>query len=300
MSKLVLIDGNNIIHRAYYALPSNLTTRSGEPINAIYGFVSMLLRIITDLKPTHIAIAFDREEPTFRKKKFNDYQIQRKPSDEELKSQFKKARDVAHAFNIPVFESAGFEADDLIGTITLKLERDVNEVVIVTGDKDMLQLVTKKTKAYFPVKGLNTAELLGEKQVEEKLNVKPSQIVDYKGLVGDPSDNYPGVAGIGPKTAVNLLEKYKTFDGVYKHLDQIPETISKKLEYGKVNGDLSFELAKIKRDVSVDVNLEKMNKWQVDRKEVLDLFSEYGFRTLTKRVKEVGKSIVSENQKSLF
>lgn len=298
--KLILIDGNNILYRAYYALPSNMTTRIGEPINAIYGFVSMLLRIITDLKPTHIAICFDREEPTFRKKEFENYQAQRAPTEDALKSQFKKARDVASAFNIQTFELSGYEADDLIGTISQKAEKMANEVVIVTGDKDMLQLVSKKTKAYFPVRGLSDTQLLGEKGVKEKLGVAPSQVVDYKGLVGDPSDNYPGVHGIGPKTAQDLLNRFGSFRGIYDHLEEVSAAVAKKLKDGKEGGEISLKLAKIVTDAPIEVDFEKMDDWQVDGPKVLGLFAEYGFRTLTKRVKDVGKQIVSENQIKLL
>ncbi|OGM21471.1 hypothetical protein A2863_00635 [Candidatus Woesebacteria bacterium RIFCSPHIGHO2_01_FULL_38_9b] len=300
MAKLVLIDGYNILHRAYFALPSNLTTRAGEPINAIYGFVSMLLRIIADLKPTHIAICFDREEPTLRKKEFSAYQSQRTPTEDALKSQFKKARDVAKAFNIVTFELSGYEADDLIGTIADKAEKKVDEVIVVTGDKDMLQLVSKKTKAYFPVRGLSDTQLLGEKEVKEKLGVIPSRVVDYKGLVGDPSDNYPGVAGIGPKTAQDLLNRFGTFKGVYDHLEDVSPSVVKKLKEGKEGGEISLKLAKILKDVPIEPDFEKMDDWQVDNQKVLDLFSEYGFRTLTNRVKDVGKSIAAENQMKLI
>lgn len=199
MSKLVIIDGNAILHRAYHALPSTLTTRRGEPINAVYGFVSMLLRIIQDLKPTHIVVAFDRKEPTFRHEEFKDYQSHRPEMDKELSTQFEKARDVNKAIGIPIFDKAGFEADDVIGTIAKQAK--VDEVIIVTGDRDILQLVTKKTKVYLPVRGLKDARMMGEKEVKEMLGVKPSQVDDYKALVGDPSDNYKGVPGIGPKNS---------------------------------------------------------------------------------------------------
>lgn len=324
MSKLVLIDGNAILHRAYHALPP-LTTKKGEVINAVYGLVSMLLRVIQDLKPTHIAFCFDRPEPTFRQKEFRDYQAQRPPLEKDLSSQFSKAKAVAGAMNIPVYEMAGFEADDLIGTIansavlSQKLDisnkrekkiknlqalgsKKLDEVVIVTGDKDILQLVDDKKgiRVYMPIRGLSDAKLMKEGDVFQKLGVRPEQIPDYKALVGDPSDNYPGIAGIGPKTATSLLEKYKSFDGIYKHLDEIPDSISKKLVKGRKNGELSLALAKILTNVDFEVDLEKMKGWRVDSPQVLDLFTGYGFKTLTNRVKEVGKQIVSENQMHLL
>jgi DNA polymerase-1 len=298
MNKLVIIDGNAILHRAYHALPPTLTTRRGEPINAVYGFVSMLLRIIQDLKPTHIAVAFDRKEPTFRHKEFKEYQAHRPEMDKELSTQFDKARDTVTAFRIPIYDKAGYEADDVIGTLARQAK--VEEVVIVTGDRDILQLVTKKTKVYLPIKGLKEAELVGEKQVFEKMGVKPSQIDDYKALAGDPSDNYKGVPGIGPKTAVRLLSKYKDVDGVYKNLVKIDKSVARKLKDGRESAKTSKKLAEIVTNVPIKLDTEKAGQWKVDSNEVLSLFSEFGFRTLSKRVKDVGAQIASENQGDLF
>lgn len=301
MSKLVLIDGNAIMHRAYHALPKTLTTKKDEPINAVYGFVSMFLRVISELKPTHIAVCFDRKEPTFRKKMYKKYQSHRPETDRELITQFAKAKDVVTSFGVPIFEKAGFEADDLIGTIAAKAERKkVDQVVIVTGDKDILQLVTDKIKVYLPARGIVNAKLHGINEVILKLGVTPEQIIDYKALVGDPSDNYPGVYGIGPKTAEDLLDKYETFENVYKHLKDLPESTAKKLKKGKKEGKISYKLAKIVKDVPIKFDLEKMKKWKIDSDETLNLFAEFGFRTLAKRIKEVGESLEKEKQGSLF
>ena len=248
-----------------------------------------------------MAIAFDRPEPTFRHKEFKDYQAQRPQMDKELSSQFEKAKDVSEAFGIPVYSEAGYEADDVIGTLSLKATKSgFDEVDIVTGDRDILQLVNNKVKVYLPIKGLSVLKLYGASDVIEKMGVKPHQIVDYKGLVGDPSDNYPGVSGVGPKTAGSLLEKYGSFENIYKNIGQIPESTRKKLKEDKKNGEMSYKLAKIVTDAPVEMEKDSMNKWRVDSNQVLDLFYEYGFRTLTKRVKEVGKQIVSENQMKLI
>lgn len=324
MGKLVLIDGHAILHRAYHALPSTLTTPKGEPINAVYGFVSMLLRIIQDLKPTHIIVAFDRKEPTFRHVEFKDYQAHRPETDKELLTQFEKARDVISAFGIPIYEKAGFEADDVIGTLarqavqskrveeykskrkkrtsTLPLSRSpalVDEVVIVTGDKDILQLVNDKVKVYLPARGLTDAQLMGEEEVIEKMGVRPSQIDDYKALAGDPSDNYKGVPGIGPKTAESLLSKYKSLADIYENLDKIDEPVRKKLKDGKKSAKVSYKLAKIVTDVDIKFELEKSGKWKLDSKNTLDLFAEYGFKTLAQRVKKVSEELAKEKQLSL-
>ena len=312
MSKLVLIDGNAILHRAYHALPPTLTTRRGEPINAVYGFISMLLRIIQDLKPTHIAVAFDRKEPTFRHEEFEEYQAHRPEMDKELSTQFEKARDTVSAFRIPIYDKAGYEADDVIGTLakqateklknkkTKKHKSPVDEVVIVTGDRDILQLVNEKVKVYLPIRGLKEAEMMGEKQVFEKMGVTPSQIDDYKALAGDPSDNYKGVPGVGPKTAISLLGRFGTFQEVYKNLDRIEEPVAKKLREGRESAKMSKKLAEIVTNVPIKLDTEKAGQWKVDSNEVLSLFSEFGFRTLSKRVKDVGAQIASENQGDLF
>ena len=306
MSKLVLIDGNAILHRAYHALPP-LTTKRGEPINAVYGFISMLLRIIQDLKPTHIAVAFDRKEPTFRHEAFADYQAQRPAMEKELSGQFEKARDVISAFGIPIYDKAGFEADDVLGSIAeqaqnskLKTQNQfIEEIIIVTGDRDILQLVNDKVKVYMPIRGLKDTQLMGKDEVVEKMGVPPEQIYDYKALVGDPSDNYPGVSGIGPKTAIKLLDEYGNLDNIYKHLSDLPIQTRAKLEKGREDATISKRLATIIKDVPIEFDITKMANWDVDSQKVLDLFSNYGFKTLTERVKKVGKELDEEKQMRL-
>ena len=296
MGKLVIIDGNAILHRAFHAMPP-LTTRSGEPINAVYGLVSMFLRIISDLKPDSIAVAFDEKEPTFRHKEFKGYQSQRPPTADELSSQFGKARDFFKAVGVPIYSLPGFEADDVIGTIAEKAKEDV---VIVTGDRDILQLINDRIKLYMPVAGLINAKLYDAMAAKERMGVPPDQIPDYKALVGDPSDNYPGVAGIGPKTAEILLEKYGSIDKIYAHLADIEPKVRQKLEANKDNAKLFHRLATIVRDVPIKVDFDDMEKWKIDNPEVLKLFEEFGFRTLTDRIKKAGKAVEMEKQTTLF
>lgn len=291
-----MIDGNAILHRAFHALPP-LTTKRGEPINAVYGLISMLLRVIQDLKPTHISVCFDEKEPTFRHKEFAAYQAQRPPMANELSGQFEKARKVVEAFGIPIYSKPGYEADDVLGTLARQSKEGV---VIVTGDRDILQLVDDKVKVYLPIVGLSSAKLMGKDEVIEKMGVAPSQIADYKALVGDPSDNYPGVAGIGPKTAISLLEKYKNLDGIYAHLKEISPSVREKIAKGKDDSKLSLRLATIVKDVPVELDIEACGKWDIDSQKVLDLFSEFGFKTLTERVKKVGKGIDFEKQMTLI
>lgn len=300
MKKLVLIDGHAIMHRAYHALPKTLTTKAGEPINAVYGFVSMLLRIIQDLEPTYIAVAFDRKEPTFRNKMYEAYQAHRPEMDKELSGQFEKVEMVLSAMNIPSFSKVGYEADDVIGTLADRKQREVDEVDIITGDRDILQLVNGKVRVFLPIKGLSEGKLYNRKDVKKKMGVGPEKIVDYKALVGDPSDNYPGVKGIGPKTAEKLLEGYGSLEGIYKNLGKIDEKIREKLEKYKEDALISQKLAKIVTNVDFDYELGKADDWRVDSKKLLDLFAGFGFRTLTKRVKEVGKKVEEEKQGSLF
>ena len=295
--KLVLIDAFAILHRAFHAIPP-LTNKKGEPTNAVYGFVSMILKVVQDLQPNSLAVCFDVKAPTFRHKEFKDYQSQRPPTADELTSQIEKAKDFLKAANIPIYLKAGYEADDLLGTIAKK--SDADSVIIATGDKDMLQLVDEKTKIYMPIAGLSSAKLFGQVEAKERMGVFPSQIPDLKSLMGDPSDNYPGVAGIGPKTAIKLLEKYFSLDKIYAHLQEIEPNVREKLEGGKKDVLLFHRLATIVKDVSIKIDFAEMKKWNIDSPDVLKLFAEFGFKTLTKRVKEVGEKINQEKQMTLL
>src|SRR3989344_4881813 len=250
MNRLVLIDGNAILHRAYHALPPVFTAADGTPVNAVYGFTSMLIKIVGDLKPTHIAVAFDRKAPTFRKKMFKDYQAQRPKMEDELVGQVDKVHEVISAFGIPIYEVDGFEADDIIGTVCRQItnlksqipnksqapnskDKNIEQVIVVTGDRDLLQLVEdEKIYCYMPTKGLSEAKLYDEAAVKEKMGVTPAQIPDYKALAGDASDNYPGVPGVGPKTASELLGVHKSLEEIFrtKHLSA---SIISKLSLGK-------------------------------------------------------------------
>lgn len=298
--KLVLIDGHAILHRAYHALPP-LTSRVGQ-VNAVYGFTSMLLKIISELKPSYIAVCLDRKEKTFRKEMFEAYQAQRPEVDKELISQVELTKEVISAFGIKIFSVAGFEADDVIGTLAKKAEgnSEIEEVIIVTGDRDILQLVGGKIRVYLLVKGISEASLFGKEEVETKMGVLPHLIVDYKALVGDASDNYSGVSGIGPKTAVKLIREFGGFEEIYKNLDKLPPKTREILIKGKESGELSFRLAKIRTDVPLEVDFGDLKKWQVDSQKVLSVFEEFGFKSLAKRVKELGKTMVTENQMQLF
>ncbi len=301
MSKFVIIDGNAILHRAYHALPP-LTTKKGEPINAVYGFVSMLLRIITDLKPTHLAVCFDTPKPTFRKAEYAGYQANRPQMESDLSEQFEKAYETLESMKIPMYSVPGYEADDVIGTIAEQTTHShkINEVVIVTGDRDILQLVHDGVKVYMPIRGLTDAKLFGKSEVIERMGVPPTQIPDLKAFMGDASDNYPGVNGIGPKTAITLLSKYKDVSEVYKHLGEIPEKTAKKLAIDSEMAVLGKRLATIVRDIPVTVDLKACNEWQIDNPKLIKLFDQFGFKTLTKRVEKLGEELQKEKQMSLI
>lgn len=269
--RLVIIDGNAILHRAYHALPP-LTAPDGSVVNAVYGFVSILIKIFHDLKPMYMAAAFDRPEPTFRKKLYTDYQAKRPEMDSDLVSQIPKVQDVVRAFRIPTYDKAGFEADDVIGTL---VKQAGMEVVIVTGDKDILQLVDDKrgVKVFMPTKGLSEGKLYGEPEVVERLGVTPKQIPDLKALMGDASDNYPGVPGIGPKTAVKLIAEYGS--------------VKKLLEANKIDdaqaARLGLQLATIRSDVPVEMKpLETLDT--LDTPEARKKLETLHFPSLMKRL----------------
>lgn len=290
MNRLVLIDGNAILHRAYHALPP-LTAPDGSLVNAVYGFTTMLLRINNDLRPTHIAVCFDRPKPTFRKKLFKGYQAKRPKMDEELVGQIEKVHEVVRAFGLPIFEKDGFEADDVIGTLAAKEKKGIDQTIIVTGDKDILQLVNDHTYAYMPTKGLSEAKLYMEKDVVERMGVRPTRIPDLKGLMGDASDNYPGVDGIGPKTAVLLIDIFGSVENVYKaigkkdkKLENFSASVIGKLEKGKESAKLSKDLATIRTNVELDETLENAHVTTLDTPQARKILGELHFHSLLKRL----------------
>ena len=220
---LVLFDGNALIHRAFHALPPLAVTRTGEPTGAVSGFATMVLKVLSELKPTHCAVAFDHPSPTFRHKEFAAYKAHRPPAPEDLKRQFKRVHQLVDAFNIASFEVEGYEADDILGTLARQASQEGIETIIVTGDMDTLQLVEPSVKVLTPRPGkpFSDTVLYDEGKVEERYGLTPQQIADLKGLKGDSSDNIPGVPGVGEKTAVKLLQQYQTVDGIYQHIDEV-------------------------------------------------------------------------------
>ncbi len=290
--RLVLIDGHAVIFRAYYAFPQSLRTTDGDLANAVFGFASILFKVIEELQPSHIAVAFDMGKPTFRHKEYVGYKAQRPEVDKELVEQIDKVMEVVKAVNIPQFGVEGFEADDVIGTLSRQV--DETEVVIVTGDQDAMQLVNEKVKVYLPARGRVPAKMYGVKEVEERYGFSPLQMIDYKGLAGDASDNIPGVRGVGPKTATNLLNQFKSVEGVYESLDKavkegkISKGVGEKLLNDYENAVLSKKLATIVLDVPVTLELDACQTYDYDREKAREFFEDLGFRSMIGRLPAVG------------
>lgn len=305
MNKLLILDGNSVLHRAYYALP-DWRNRSGEATAGVYGFLSMMLKAIEDLQPTHLAVVFDHPSPTFRHTMYVGYQTNREKErqvSEDIWGQIEKLKKVFQMLALPVYQLSGFEADDLIGTISVQALASSVQVIIITGDRDLMQLVNDKVKLYMPIKGLSDTVIVDEEKVMERMGVHPNQIIDYKALVGDSSDNYPGVAGIGPKTAIKLLEEFGSFENIYESLNTSPlpsptlgEGTIRKLVDGYEGGELSKRLATIRIDAPVTYDREKCSVPVLEK--MAEVLAKLGYRSLTKRVDKTKVSDV--NQVGLF
>ncbi len=298
MSKLVLIDGNAILFRAYHALPP-LTSKDGTIVNAVYGFFSMLFKIIEQTTPQYLVVCFDRPKPTFRHALYVGYHANRPKMADDLVPQIGIVHEVLEKIDVTIFEVDGYEADDLIGTIayqtqSAKLKAQNLETIIVTGDRDLLQLVNPHVKLLMPITGITNMSLFDEKAVEEKYGVKPRQFIDYKALIGDASDNYPGVAGIGPKTASSLLRKYQTFEGLYEHMSELPEKIATRLATDAEQAVLAKKLATIACDVPITLNLAYSDCCHIDADKIKEAFEKLGFKTLQNRIP---KQILEETKR---
>lgn len=279
MRRLVLIDGHSLLHRAFHALPP-LTTPEGKPIGAIYGLTRMLLKVFGELEPTFVGVAMEAKGPTFRHKEFEAYKEHRPEMDKELEAQIENAHQLLGVLGIPFYIAEGYEGEDLIASLIKQVGKKVDEVVIITGDKDLFQLVGGKVRVFVPKKGLAKGELYGAKEVAEKTGVRPKQVVDFKALCGDPSDNIPGVRGIGEKTAKQLLQKYGSLKEIYRHLGELPERVRKLLEDGKEQAQLSQKIAKIVSDAPVKLELREWSEEVTKKKKVQELFREFGFKSL--------------------
>ena len=284
MERLMLLDGFGLVYRGYYALPP-LTTSRGELVNGVFGFCSIVLRGFQDLKPDYVAVAFDLSGPTFRHEQFADYKATRTRMPDDLRDQFPKVREVVNALRIPHYELQGYEADDVIGTLTVQAEEKGLETTIVTVDLDMLQLVTDRTRLMTTRSGVENTVIYDPARIAERYGLVAGQMIDYKALKGDPTDNIPGVPGVGEKTAAKLIREYGTLDELYARLDKVqPERLREKL---RENRDQVFEgksLSTIVRDVPVTLDLAAARLGDYDRDTVVRLFREYEFRTLIERL----------------
>ncbi len=308
MKKLLLIDTFNFLHRAYFALPKTLTDSDGNPTNAIYGTTSMLISIFQTLKPDYAVAALDSKKPTFRVEDFTGYKAHRRPMEDDLSQQIPKIFEVIDAFGVKSLTVDGYEADDIIGTMVEKTKDEDIEVIIASNDKDLWQLINDKVLIMIPsTKG--SADLVGMREAEARLGFNPELLVEYKALRGDPSDNIPGVYGIGDKTAKNLIEVYGSVEGIYNNIDQIhPVKLKEKLLNNYEEAIMSKKLATIIRDVPMDVNLNECYYSDYNAGEVKKVLEKYRFKSLIKRLgftdyngPDEGKSVeVNDNQMSLF
>lgn len=283
MEKFLLVDGNSLLNRAFYALPV-LSTASGEYTNAVYGFFNMLFSMLDRLKPEYAAVAFDRKEPTFRHKQFTEYKAGRKPMPDELIPQFPLLKSALEEVNIPFIEMPGFEADDLLGTLSLSGELAGLECCVLSGDRDVLQLVSDKTTVYLTKKGISELETYTPDYLKEKMGLEPEQIIELKALMGDSSDNIPGVPGIGEKTALKLLNEYKTVDNIFTHIHEIKGKLFEKLEAGRDSAILSRSLAAIDRHAPVQGGMEQFKYSRAEDRTLRALFTRLEFKSLLKKL----------------
>lgn len=303
-SRFVLIDAFALIFRAYYALPP-LTNKDGAQLNAAYGFTSALLSAIKNLEPEYLAVGFDLPKPTKRHQEYVEYKAHRAPTPEELMIQVPFVKEVLKTMNIPVFALEGYEGEDVIATIVANCKQQTAnsskskkpsavscepqaklEFIIVTGDLDCLQLIDEQTKVYSMARGVNQAVMYDEEKVQERYGLEPSQFVDFKALKGDPSDNIPGVNGIGEKGAAKLIAEYGSLEKIYENLPELSENLQKILREGKEQAFLSQKLSKIISDVPLEFNITDAKIHDYDQQKVIALLNKLGFKSLIPRLPE--------------
>jgi len=287
--RLVLFDGNALVHRAYHALPPLTVRRTGELVGAVFGFAQILLKALSDLQPTHYAIAFDKAAPTFRHLMYGEYKATRKETPSELIQQFGRVRELVQAFKMPIYELEGFEADDILGTLGRQASEQGIDAVIVTGDADTMQLVTDRVSIFYPRAGrtFSDADLFDEAAVTAKYGVKPQYMVDFKALKGDPSDNIPGVPGIGEKTAVKLIQQFGNLEQIYEHMGEVtPPKVQDLLRKHEATARQGKELATIVTDAPVTLHLEESEAANFDRAKVVALLRDLEFVSLLTKLPE--------------
>ena len=287
MDKLLLIDGNSIINRAFYGIMGSkmLQTEDGTYTNAVYGFLSILFKILEDLNPGYIAVAFDLKAPTKRHKLYKEYKATRKGMPDELASQMPLLKEVLKAMNIDIIEKEGYEADDIIGTLAKWGEGQSLDVVILTGDRDSFQLIDNHIIVRIPrtKAGRTETEDYTEEKIMEEYGLAPKDLIEVKGLMGDSSDNIPGVPGVGEKTALGLIQEYKTIDGVYENIDKIQGKLKEKLVENKELAYLSKELGIVDLEVPMEKDLAQIKNEEWNKEEVLSIFKKLRFNRFIDR-----------------
>lgn len=294
----MLIDGNAIIHRAFHAIPP-LTTKSGELVNAVYGFTSILLKAIKDIDPTYCAVAFDLPAPTFRHKIYKEYKATRVKADQGLYDQIPRIKEVVEALNLPIYQKEGFEADDIIGTLATQANQEKVETIIVTGDLDTLQLVNPLTKVYTMRRGFTDTVTYDIEAVKERYGLEPEQFIDFKILRGDSSDNIIGIPGIGEKGAANLLQQYEDIDGILHHLDELPEKTRISLQENRDRLTLNKDLVTIVLDAPINLDLPKCVINDYDRQTTFQLFQQLEFKSLLSKLPKADSQMPAQ-QMNLF
>lgn len=281
---IVLVDGHSLFHRAFFALPL-LTNAKGQPTNAVYGFLTMLFRFLDEEDPAYLAVAFDRSTPTFRHESFEGYKAHRPEMADELRSQGPLLREALAALRVPTFERDGYEADDVLGTLAVRAAERGLDVILVSGDRDLLQLVGPRIRVYLTRKGLKEIEVFDAEAVRRAFGLEPAQLADVKALMGDPSDNIPGVPGVGEKTALRLIQRFGSLEGVYAHLEEAggPRLVAA-LASHRAEAEMSRRLATIRCDVPVDGEPDACRRREPDREALRRLFKELGFHTLSRRL----------------
>ncbi|MFC1864389.1 DNA polymerase I [Chloroflexota bacterium] len=284
---LVLLDGNALMHRAFHALPPLTVSKTGETVGAVYGFALILLKVINELKPTHYAIAFDKAAPTFRHQMFDQYKAQRPKTPDELVSQLGRVRQLVETFHIPIFELDDYEADDVLGTLSCQASEQDIDTIIVTGDADAMQLVSPNVRVFAPRRTFGDTMLYDEAAVSQKYGIKPEHIADFKALKGDPSDNIPGVPGVGEKTAVKLIQQFGTIDQIYVNIDKVtPPKLQALLRENEAVARQSKELTTIVTQTPVTLNMDDCQLSHYDRHRVAELFRELEFSSLLAKLPE--------------
>ncbi|MCX7704436.1 MAG: DNA polymerase I, partial [Planctomycetota bacterium] len=288
--RFFIIDGHSYLYQAFYAI-RGLSGPKGEPTNAIYGFISMILLLLKKEKPDCLAVTFDRPEPSFRHKTYPTYKANRKPMPQELSLQIPVIEEIVTAYRLPVYSSAGYEADDVIATIVKSVPEDT-EVFIISRDKDLKQLLRSGVSFY----DTKTSSTSGVEEFMKEYGFEPSSFADYLALCGDKSDNIPGVTGIGEKTAQELIAKYKTLENLYAHLGELPSRTAKKLQDGKESAFLSRDLVKVRSNAPLPFNLEECKIKPPDREKLLQIFQRYNFKKFMEELKSEENLTVAEEK----